>query len=172
MGYAATPIGLRLETKSIPEPNSGCWLWCDAPDVYGYGRLQVGGKAVKAHRVSYEHYIGPVPQGMCVCHRCDTRSCVNPDHLFIGSNADNSADMVRKGRAATTINPNPGESNGKAKLSEVDAVQALLMVFQRGMTRAAVARELGVTADSIAKLCSGRTWKHLAVAGLIKGEAL
>lgn len=84
------------------EPNTGCWLWTGAViPVSGYGQMRYGkGTPKKAHRVSYEIFVGPIPDGLYVCHRCDTPLCVNPDHLFLGTAKDNAQDAMRKGRYA------------------------------------------------------------------------
>jgi hypothetical protein len=88
----------RFERKFIPEPNSGCWLWTDAVTAKGYGRILVGNKSRIASRVSHYIYKGTIPTGLLVCHTCDTPSCVNPDHLWLGSAADNMKDCSDKGR--------------------------------------------------------------------------
>lgn len=88
----------RFDAKWIAEPNTGCFLWTSSLRSSGYGELWVkrGGQA--AHRLAYEHHVGPIPPGLCVLHRCDTPACVNPEHLFVGTNQDNVDDKMRKGR--------------------------------------------------------------------------
>lgn len=86
----------ELYTK---EPMSGCWLWTGSFFANGYGRFkEIGVTGQKAHRRSYEIHKGKIPEGMYVCHSCDNPPCVNPDHLWLGTNSDNMKDMVRKGR--------------------------------------------------------------------------
>lgn len=161
MAYPITKVRTRFESKYIPEPNSGCWLWLDALDVYGYGRLQVKKRAVKAHRTSYELHIGPIQDGKLVCHRCDTRCCVNPDHLFVGTIADNNADMLAKGRHRHGWKPHPGGLNCKAKISEADAKHILHSALVVGVRRSKIAAEMGISKNLIDKLCGGKTWAHI-----------
>ena len=78
--------------------SDGCWLWTGAISIYGYARFLHGGKNRFAHRVAYTLFVGPIPDGMSVCHKCDTPRCINPDHLFLGTLADNMMDCVSKGR--------------------------------------------------------------------------
>jgi hypothetical protein len=90
----------RILSKSIPEPNSGCWLWIAYVDQKGYGRLStnVRTKPERAHRLSYQVFKGPIENKKHVLHKCDTPSCVNPEHLFLGTSFDNMRDMSEKNR--------------------------------------------------------------------------
>lgn len=91
----------RLERLSIPEPNSGCWLWMGSLSKFGYGQIMMpGGKPRRAHRVSYEAHKGPIPPGLDVRHTCDMRCCINPDHLLIGTRKQNMQDALDRGRTA------------------------------------------------------------------------
>ena len=98
----------RFEEKFVVDADSGCWLWSASRHRKGYGEFFMNGLVRKAHRVSFELHVGQIPAGLCVLHRCDTPPCVNPSHLFVGSHAQNMADMVEKGRVSRLY----GDKNG------------------------------------------------------------
>lgn len=93
------PIQERLSNNTMFEPNTGCWFWT-GPLRKGYARITMPDqRKVSVHRLSYQIYKGEIPIGLLVCHHCDNRLCINPDHLFLGTYQDNATDMVRKGRS-------------------------------------------------------------------------
>jgi len=164
---------------SIPDPD-GCWLWLGAGSgEMGYGMFSMYGKRLKAHRVSYEFHVGQIPEGMLVCHTCDNPKCVRPDHLWLGTNADNMRDMVEKGRADRTKKAGDrswsrnhpelvarGERQGRHKLTEVEVVEIRRRAVA-GERRSGVrmAREYGVCQSTINYVISGHHWRHLPLVG-------
>ncbi len=141
-----------------------CWLWTFFRDRKGYGRFNTRdaeGKpcTVFAHRYSYTAHVGAIPQGMFVCHRCDNPQCVNPAHLFLGTNTDNVRDMDAKGRR---VNNQPkGSAHGSAKLNEAKAAEIFALVRSRQMTQRAVAKRFGVCFSTVNHINTGRLWSHV-----------
>lgn len=133
-----------------------CWLWNAGKDKDGYGMFAIGQahRASKAHRVAWELEHGPVPHGLCVCHRCDTPACVRPDHLFLATNAENLRDMAQKGRSQI------GTKHHNARLTESD-VEAILRERAAGDTLLAIATRHGIAFQTVSKIIHGQLWKHL-----------
>ncbi len=127
-----------------------CHTWRGCIDRKGYGHFRINRKSPLAHRVAYELYVGKIPSGMCVLHRCDNRACVNPDHLFIGTNDDNVADRVRKGRSMSM----PGEDNPGAKVTR----KLVLKIRADSRSCRSMAREYGLSHVQIAKIKGRRAW--------------
>ncbi len=107
----------------------GCWLWIGALRASGYGQIgtwKEGQPPISAHRASWILHRGPLPAGMCVCHKCDTPPCVNPDHLFLGTSRENTHDMIRKGRLVVGFrHKRSNHHNSKLNESKVDAIRIL-----------------------------------------------
>lgn len=151
----ATP-NERFDRWIEADPNTGCWLWSGCGLKSGYGAFNRGdGVMVLTHRYAYERHYGPIPDGMFVCHRCDTPACVNPAHLFAGSPRDNTQDMLAKGR--WIVPERVGEANGRAKLTAatVAEIRARLSV---GEKPARLAEEFGVTTPLIYQIRRGTIW--------------
>ena len=144
----------HLIDNSEPVTVSGCWIWMGTTDADGYGVLKSKGKMLKAHRLSYELFNGPIPDDKCVCHSCDVRSCIAPAHLWLGGNADNMRDMNLKGRQPK------GEAHGMARLTEASVINIRSRAAS-GESQRALACEYGAGATTIGKIVKRLTWKHI-----------
>ncbi len=134
----------------------GCWEWAAGRFHRGYGSVWVDGKARKAHRVSFELSRGPIPHNLKVLHRCDNPPCVNPDHLFLGTDADNAADRDAKGRAGVLR----GESHGRAAITTEQATEVRdLWLF--GACGKALAERFGISRSCVERIATGKSWAHL-----------
>jgi hypothetical protein len=143
----------RFASNITGEPNTGCWLWTGKTSDKGYGLLRVGPKWARSHRLSWEINYGPVPEAMHVLHRCDVRSCVNPEHLFLGTHADNMADMARKGRVRN--GDRAGSASAMAKLSDADVLRIRASV---GHVKS-LAASLNVSVSAVYKIRAGTRWQ-------------
>lgn len=136
----------RVENMIATITESGCWIWMGRVKENGYGILSFKNKVHHAHRFSYEAYIGAVPDGLCVLHKCDVRCCVNPDHLFVGTHQDNMDDMVSKKRH-------------NHKVTE-DMVGSLMVGRERyGKTYQELADEHGVSNSTVCKVINAKKIK-------------
>ncbi len=136
-------------------PN-GCWLWRGYINRSGYGTMSYAGSPGRlAHRVAYMEFVGPVPDGLLVCHRCDVTACVNPAHLFLGTDADNAADRNRKGRTAR------GERGGKTKLTEAQ-VREIRDLVASGLRHREVAARFNIGLSTVGHICGRYLWAHVS----------
>lgn len=141
----------RFWAKVNRRTENDCWDWT-AARIRGYGSFWTGHRQVCAHRYSYEVHRGEIPEGMCVCHACDNRRCVNPNHLFLGTNADNIADKVSKGRQAK------GERHGLAKLTATQVAEIRARYTGKYGEQTVLAEEFGVDHTTIHYIFKGRLW--------------
>jgi len=128
--------------------DSPCVEWPLARDRYGYGVIKHGGHWIRAHRLIYEMYVGAIPQGMHILHRCDNRACVNPYHLWAGTHAENMADAAAKGRMAMT-------DKSQAKLGW----DAVCEIRSSKEPLRALAKKFGVGKSTIHSARQGKTWR-------------
>ena len=155
------PNGGAAEFWAKVKKTKSCWIWTGKITAYGYGvvrRRWITHNEIKAHRYAWILSYGEIPQGLFVLHRCDVRNCVNPKHLFIGTQRDNAKDMWNKGRAKPT--PSLGSKHGNAKLMEVQVVQ-IRKARRAGETLVALSRQFKVTAGNIGHIVNGRAWNHV-----------
>ncbi len=132
------------------DKSGSCWLWTGALNGRGYGQFWVPGRSpMKTHQFAWVDRFGPIPQGKNVLHRCDVRNCVNPDHLFLGTLADNARDCSNKGRA-----------RGPAILT-ADNIREIRGMQIDGFTQKQIGAKFGVGQSNIQAILSGRTWKHV-----------
>ena len=151
---------VRFDEKWIPEPNTGCWLWfgcLGGPDGRPQIGLADGTKTIEfAYRIAWKRWRGPIPQGMEVCHSCDMPACVNPDHLFLGTHAENMADMARKGRGH-----GPCQDRQSARyITKLTAVD-VLAIWASPKGQYELADDYGVRQPAISSIILRKTWKHL-----------
>lgn len=146
---------LNSRTERLPGPDA-CWVWKGTLSKSGYGVVGWMRRLYRAHRLAFEVAVGPIPQGLEVCHRCDNRACVNPDHLFLGSHAENMADMSRKGRGSKLL----GERHPQAQLTE-SQVREIRRRYAAGAHRQELADDFGVSLDCMKAVIYRRTWKHV-----------
>lgn len=176
----------RLERffKHVEKPatGAGCWIWTGVTGKTGYGRFHADGRRTNAHRASWMLHNGEVPSDKpIVCHTCDNPSCVNPEHLFVGTGKDNSQDMARKGRQVSGLKLHPeraargnasgrytkpertarGERNGLAKLTGENVVKIRTAYSEGGVTQAELALQYSVTRALIGHIVRRRIWQHV-----------
>lgn len=169
---------------SYIDKSGECWIWTGPKVGIGYGKICINYKHLRAHRVSWELTHGPIPADLCVLHKCDNPACVRPDHLWLGTYADNNKDMVRKGRSAKgkrngrVKHPDRypagdqhysrqeperlarGESHGNAKLTEAD-VRQIRQDSETGITHRQLAARHNVSVYAIYSVIKRKTWAHI-----------
>lgn len=155
-----TELEGRFHDRVFPVTETGCWIWVGALNDRGYGTMKFYRKVLKAHRISWYIHRGPIPkatleaghQGTVVMHKCDVPCCVNPRHLRLGTQTENTADRTKKGRSAM------GEGHGVSKLKQ-DAVREIL---RSPLSSVVLADQFGVSVSTICRIRSGKLWAHVS----------
>lgn len=139
----------------------GCWPWTGAVTAFGYGRLgdKSKRKTLVTHRVAWEAINGPIPEGLCVLHRCDNPPCCNPTHLFVGTRSDNAKDMMNKGRGTLSQHKFTGERHGRARLTE-SKVAEMRALFAAGVSVSAIARQFNAARSTVDHVLKNETWAN------------
>ena len=145
----------RFFSKIARSDADGCWLWVAGKNKGGYGQFRDSGRTVYTHRLSYELANGPIPEGLWVLHSCDTPACVRPDHLFLGTPADNTSDCVAKGRHAH------GRRHGMAKLRDDDVREIRDLIAARRYTQREIGDFYGTDQTIISDIKIGKIWAHV-----------
>lgn len=169
--------------KVIRGYGGDCWIWGGAGYRNGYGAFAIGRKTNTAHRASYILHKGPIPEGMFICHTCDVKNCVNPDHLWAGDQVANMQDCIRKGRhshgethseflrnrnmkredCAFVKYPHlvpRGEKNFGAKLTD-DKVRLVRVLISQGERQCVIAKQMGVSTGVISQIRHRKAWSHV-----------
>lgn len=141
----------RFEDKFSRGPD--CWEW-KSKTINRYPSFSIGGKNYKAHRVAYSMYVGQIPEGMCILHKCDNVKCVNPSHLFVGTQNDNMLDRKAKGREADT----KGSKNGNAKINQFQARVIFHLATWGNISQEAIGLIFGIHHCSVSRIKYGRQW--------------
>ena len=151
------PFKERFWEKVSVRGEDQCWEWVGTKAGGRYGSMRVDGKMRSAHLISWELHNGQVIGGLCVCHKCDNPSCVNPSHLFLGTHRDNMKDMVKKGRVGCV----KGENHGCSKLT----IQQVLEIRSKYVTGKYLQRQLaveyGVDRTTISSVVNRKIWRHI-----------
>jgi len=163
----------KMAASCRPGMATPCREWTASRDKNGYGRFRVSGVSALAHRVAWCLEHGAVPDGLCVLHRCDNPPCVNGEHLFLGTQADNNADMVAKGRQVAGISRGDahgsrrhpeclvrGEKHPNSRLTE-GKVNRIFALRAQGLSQTRIACACGVNQSSVSDVLRGKSWTHL-----------
>jgi hypothetical protein len=153
------PVDPEIRFFNKVKKTDTCWYWLGAKHSYkGYGSFSNGKKIVRTHRFAYEHFVGSIPDNLCVLHKCDNPSCVRPDHLFLGTNKDNVDDKLSKDRHPR------GQDTVLAKLTDQDVkeIKQKLKFPYIGINND-LAKEYGVNNRTISGIKTGRSWSHVVI---------
>jgi len=153
LGRRRQSFWTRVDVRRVDE----CWPWLSNVDMYGYGKAYDPDRkaTVRAHRQAWVEAEGEIPHGLCVCHRCDNRTCCNPNHLFLGTNEENSFDRHEKQRDAR------GEGHGMARLTEPQVLEIRRLYASGRWTLEKLGQRFGVDTSNIWLIVNRKKWRHI-----------
>lgn len=167
LGGGRTTLTVRSSPKDSAEDklrhhgwkviDSGCWEWMASRDRKNYGHVSFLGRLHRAHRLAYETWVGPIPEGHVVRHKCDNPPCINPEHLETGTHSDNALDRESRNRGRNQV----GEKSSTAKLTEQDVLDIRAEYATGQISQSALAEFYGVTKPAIRYVIQRRTWRHI-----------
>jgi len=144
-------LAQRFWSKVDPAPSSCCWEWTAGKSSNGYGQFKLNTKMLSAHRIAYTLTKGEIPKDLIVRHTCDNPVCCNPDHLILGTYADNMADKVERNRQAK------GEQNGRCKLT----VKQVMEIYNSPLTQDEIAKLYNIDQSIVSRIKHKKIWKHI-----------
>jgi len=147
---------VNKDGPTMPRMETPCWVWTARKNQHDYGTIKIARISFLAHRASWIIANGTIPEGMCVCHRCDNPACIRFDHLFLGTPADNVHDRDLKGRG----NQPRGELQGRSKLTSFDVIE-IRSLRKNQKTLGLIANLFGVGTSTIHRICAGKSWNHI-----------
>lgn len=142
--------------RYVNKSENGCWEWTGGVSRLGYARINFKGKTREANRIAYQLFKGDIPSGKCVCHNCDNRLCVNPDHLWLGTHKENMDDMFAKGRYKVLS----GETNGSSKLTESQVLE-IRKLKAEGFRAQVIADQFNTSRTYVNQIVRRDVWKHI-----------
>lgn len=153
MSKRPSSISAKDKLDTYTYKSASCWIWIGGLVGVGYGEVWFGGKYWASHRLSYTVYKGEIPDGMEVCHTCDNRKCINPEHLFVGTRKDNAEDMSKKGRALR------GERGTNVKLT--NKLVAIIRKYRGKLPQTRIAEIFSISQAQVCRVMTKRNWSHI-----------
>ncbi|MEX3914829.1 HNH endonuclease signature motif containing protein [Paraburkholderia sp. BR10872] len=150
-------LAKRIEDRCEKITETGCWIWMFYTNSDGYGKIWWDGKSNSSHRTSYLSFVGPIPSGLLVCHRCDIPECCNPHHLFLGTDLENTRDKIKKGRFRAGT-PQRGEQNVTARWTD----EQILAIRADTDSQRVIAKKYGTSQGAISQIKNGKIWAHVS----------
>jgi len=152
----ARPVAERFWEKV--EKTDSCWLWTASLNTHGYGQISIHNRPRVVHRVAHELLVGPISEGLRVCHHCDVRHCVRPDHLFLGTAKDNTQDMMSKGRGRFPGSGMRGDRSGARSPQRRVRRDEVLRLYAQGMRQIEIAHVMGMSPSNVSYIVHGKSW--------------